>query len=474
MFARFVSAIALCLTALGSAAADQFYGFPFTYRLPDGSVLQAGAMQTTVENKTTSYTMAVQRRGPQGAPDPAFGSNGIAEIPVWRYYEFSEVIAVQPDGKILVAGNAADSILRGITNTTCHPAICLYYPVIARLNPDGTLDKTFNGTGKIVLSFGHANDDAFFGVQQYGTLLDVAVDLDGKIYVYVDGSLYATAAARLLPNGTLDPAFKAEEAPAPTEVTFARYQGLYWRSAAEASWNLAIAQQGQTLFGIWFTYSQASTPSWISFAAKKDESGTYRATLFGTRGPSFEAPSFDPRLVSASEIGSATLKFDDDGHLDFAYGLKADGPGLEHLTRMQQGPQPTCTTGAQPDLTLASNYDGMWWAAPSASEPGWALAIAHQGSKLYTAWMTYDHSGIPMWVAMEATQLVNGDFSGPLVQVAGPAYFEGEVNGDQIGNGSLRFTNGNTGTFSYVIGNVTRNKPITRFVFEGTGTVCSP
>jgi hypothetical protein len=141
---------------------------------------------------------------------------------------------------------------------------------------------------------------------------------------------------------------------------------------------------------------------------------------------------------------------------------------------MQQGPQPTCTTDAQPDLTLAFNYDGMWWAAPSASESGWALHLTHQGQKISAAWMTYDEAGAPMWLAMEAVRLPNGDFRGLLIQVAGPAYFEGEVEGDAVGTAVLRFTNGNAGEFSYVVGNTSRTKPITRFVFEGMGTICSP
>jgi uncharacterized delta-60 repeat protein len=88
--------------------------------------------------------------------DLSFGGTGMVTTPVSGGDDVVNDIAVQSDGKIVVAGMAETS-----------PAQSL---VLARYSPDGSLDMTFNGTGKVILPMGA---DA--------ALESVAVQNDGKI-----------------------------------------------------------------------------------------------------------------------------------------------------------------------------------------------------------------------------------------------------------------------------------------------------
>jgi uncharacterized delta-60 repeat protein len=102
-------------------------------------------------------------------------------------------IAVQPaDGKIVVAGDSR------IPNTATNDFAVLRY------KPDGTLDTTFSGDGRLITNFG-GSDQA----------LDVAVQDDGKIVAVGqkcsnDGLTCDVALARYKPFGNLDPTFSGD------------------------------------------------------------------------------------------------------------------------------------------------------------------------------------------------------------------------------------------------------------------------
>jgi hypothetical protein len=72
-----------------------------TFLAADGSILHAG-------RQAGSSGCAVTRYLPTGAPDPAFGTNGVAVLAVSPCAPTN--IAVQPDGKIIVdAGSLGTS-----------------------------------------------------------------------------------------------------------------------------------------------------------------------------------------------------------------------------------------------------------------------------------------------------------------------------------------------------------------------------
>ncbi|MFN2138587.1 MAG: hypothetical protein ACK2UK_21705, partial [Candidatus Promineifilaceae bacterium] len=95
--------------------------------------------------------------GPPGSLDPTFGNGGVV-ITDMGSADTIYGMAVQPDGKIVVAG----------TSEALHPSVSL-----ARYNIDGSLDTTFGTGGKVT---------APFALGEYAAYA-MALQSDGKIVV---------------------------------------------------------------------------------------------------------------------------------------------------------------------------------------------------------------------------------------------------------------------------------------------------
>ncbi len=120
------------------------------------------------------------------APDPTFDADGKWTFDFSGGIDVARAVAVQPDGKIVVAGN-------GNPNNDF---------AMSRLSSNGTPDPSFDGDGHIGIDFG--------GVDVAN---DVALQPDGKIVVvgYTPGpGGQDFAAMRLNPNGSLDPTFDTD------------------------------------------------------------------------------------------------------------------------------------------------------------------------------------------------------------------------------------------------------------------------
>jgi uncharacterized delta-60 repeat protein len=128
-----------------------------------------------------------------GDPDPSFGANGVVysalgagPAPAARY----NALALQPDGKIVLAGFATDA--NGNRQV-----------LVERLNHDGSPDSSFADGGLFLKQYGT-------GVSGTSAANAVAVQPDGKIVVGVGATTEEYSgliALRLKPNGELDPSF---------------------------------------------------------------------------------------------------------------------------------------------------------------------------------------------------------------------------------------------------------------------------
>ena len=157
---------------------------------PDGKIVVAGQ----------SWTLSgwdgidVVRYETDGTMDPTFGTDGIATVDLTEGSDgagdMASGIALQPDGKIVVAGDAGGSaeFTSGFG--------------LARFAEDGTLDVTFQGDGTVVTDVTRWDDSAS----------DLAIQPDGMIVaVGVAGYSWDTVATFALvrydPDGTLDGSF---------------------------------------------------------------------------------------------------------------------------------------------------------------------------------------------------------------------------------------------------------------------------
>jgi uncharacterized delta-60 repeat protein len=150
---------------------------------PDGKILLAGAtMQATND-------FAMVRYNPNGTLDASFGASGIVITPIGAASDWGSGVALQPDGKIVFAGQS-------FTGANIDVAVLRY-------NANGTLDGTF-GAGGIVLTAVGPGDD-------YGRA--VTVQPDGKIVVAgtaFNGANDDVLVLRYHPNGTLDASFSGD------------------------------------------------------------------------------------------------------------------------------------------------------------------------------------------------------------------------------------------------------------------------
>ncbi len=260
------------------------------------------------------------------------------------------------------------------------------------------------------------------------------------------------------------------------------YQGLWWNvpAASESGWGINLAHQGDTIFATWFTYDASGKAWWLTMTADKTASGNYVGTIYQTTGPAFSAVPFDPNQVTRTAVGSGTLTFSSVSSGTFAYTVNGI-PQTKAITQQQFGPLPTCLWGAQVDLTKATNFQDLWWAAPPGSESGWGINLTQQGTTIFATWFTYDVNRNPLWYSVTAPLTASNTFSGTLYRTTGPAFSSVPFNPNlvqrtAIGSATLTFTNGNSGTLAYQVTDGTnvanQTKAITRQVFRAPGTVC--
>jgi uncharacterized delta-60 repeat protein len=121
---------------------------------PDGKIVAAGGAD---EGGVLAKSFSVARYNPDGSLDTTFGSGGKTSANFASFGERAEAAALQPDGKIVVAGNALLGVWQDFA--------------VVRFNGDGSLDGTFGSGGKVTTDFEGQGDLA----------TSVAIQPDGKI-----------------------------------------------------------------------------------------------------------------------------------------------------------------------------------------------------------------------------------------------------------------------------------------------------
>jgi len=138
----------------------------------DGKIVVAGDVANGTRFLLARYT-------PEGALDPTFNSAGSVSLPG----NYARAMTIQPDGNMIVVGNAGDDMQ------------------VVRVTSDGILDTTFASDGVESLDFNGFVDDA----------RTVTLQKDGKILVLGSAGISSTVErfgiARLLPSGGLDTTF---------------------------------------------------------------------------------------------------------------------------------------------------------------------------------------------------------------------------------------------------------------------------
>lgn len=136
----------------------------------DGRIVLAG---------TAGDEFALARYNPNGSLNRAFGSDGMVTTSFGRIRSAAgDAVAIQRDGRILVAGTADREF------------------ALARYDSEGSLDPSFGGDGKVLTN--DRGSDEVFGI---------ALQADGKIVVAGRSGYGGFALARYRSDGSLDRSF---------------------------------------------------------------------------------------------------------------------------------------------------------------------------------------------------------------------------------------------------------------------------
>ncbi len=156
----------------------------------DGKIVAAG-YYTDVATPLV-WHIALVRYNTNGTLDTAFGSGGKVTTAV-RDEDIAHAVAIQPDGKIVVAGESAS--LGDYSDFA-----------LVRYNANGTLDTTFGTGGKVTTA--NAGQDIAFALklQQVGTETKIVVAGGTASATFLIEPAQFTL-ARYNANGTLDTAF---------------------------------------------------------------------------------------------------------------------------------------------------------------------------------------------------------------------------------------------------------------------------
>lgn len=254
--------------------------------------------------------VTVTVRGLAGALDTSFAANGKAVTGIGAD-DYAEAMAVQPDGKLVVAGHAN---MGGSTGTDF---------VLVRYLRDGSIDAGFGTAGKVSTDINGGSDQAFA----------VALQADGKIVVAGSSDVSPTgksfALVRYNADGSLDNAFGTG---GKVVTSFG--------SQSDTAYAVVVQPDGKIVAG---GHTSTATRG-IDFALARYETNGALDASFGSNGQvvmpihglnardsiyalALQTTGGEVKIVAAGGEGDFTIaRFNANGSIDAGFGI---GQGLD-------------------------------------------------------------------------------------------------------------------------------------------------
>ncbi len=353
----------------------------------DGKIVVAGKDEN-------SASFAVARLNSNGSLDSTFGVNGKVTTPVGTY-SWANSIVLQPDGKIVVAGGTGDGTAQ---NTTF---------ALARYDINGSLDSTFGSLGRVITS-----------AQQNGYAA-VAIQPDNKLVVggrsFSWGNPFGDRGVlmRFGSNGLLDTSFGG------SGIIYDN--SLYFTSLAVQSNGKIVAGSSSpygvarylpsgaldssfggdgivtTVFPDMFPpappcRSQEGGVSAIAIQrdGKIITAGTWAAVFWCGPWPYVEGeyPAIARYVGDATQLPIARVPFDFDGDKKTDISVWRPSDGNWHLSRSADG-YISYTWGANGDLIVPYDFDGDGKADVAVWRPSsgvWAILNSGGGTFSTYTW----------------------------------------------------------------------------------------
>jgi uncharacterized delta-60 repeat protein len=293
---------------------------------------------------TAGYDFAVARYRRDGGLDTSFASDGTVVTEFGTHSAFAKAVAIQGDGKIVVAGDAGGRF------------------ALARYHPDGTLDESFGDGGLVTTILSGAGDSAEA----------LALQPDGRIVAAgaVGLAWWAStdfALARYLQDGSLDPSFDGDGT---ITTNFVMTDSGPTRDGAE---DVALQANGKIVAAGWVTGGSISDDAFALARYNPDGSLDARGgdwpldTSFGVDGlVTTTLPGFD-------EMARGVV-LQTDGKI-VAGGLQNTVNGYEvALVRLDYAGSPDPAFGVEGVVTIEFDQDAV--AADVALQNDGAIVVA--------------------------------------------------------------------------------------------------
>jgi len=97
------------------------------------------------------------------------------------------------------------------------------------------------------------------------------------------------------------------------------YSDLWWGGKSQDGWGLAVTQQGEKLFAVWYTYDAVGSPTWFvmpdsspcTVQAGCVEGGGpgFTGKAYSTRSSAWYGKTYDAAQFVATEVGTMSLQF---------------------------------------------------------------------------------------------------------------------------------------------------------------------
>lgn len=228
-----------------------------------------------------------------------------------------------------------------------------------------------------------------------------------------------------------------------------------WSNPSQPGWGVFLDQQGATLFATLFTHDTAGNPSWLFMSnGTRQADGSFAGDLHRTRGPLGQSVK--------NVVAVGTMRFEpgegDEGRLVY---YMDGGLFTRTVRRFRLDPKTSRQCRWEVDAKESdaehANFTALW---SNPADPGWGLAIAHQGDSAFGVLFTYDAQNRPTWAVMSnGKRNAQGGFSGDVYRAA-----KGRI--EVAGQMSLAFAASDHGVLRYRIGGLDFKGPIIRQTFS--------
>jgi uncharacterized delta-60 repeat protein len=261
---------------------------------PDGKLVVAGEAP-----RVWGFAATIARLNPDGSFDRSFGADGTAT----QDFPSVAAVALQPDGKLVLAGS-----------TSAHDA------VVTRLNPDGSPDRAFSTDGMTTIDYGGTDYASAVLVQPDGKLVVAGHPSD---QVWGGGAL-----TRLNPDGSVDGGFGSHGSAA-TNFGYGRVLA----AALEPGHKIVLAGGTSGGWGYGKTMVMRVNPN-----GSVDRG-------FGTDGSTV----IDYGIKERDESTARAIALQPDGKIVVAGGINLQGtPSTFAIARLEGGELAPILTGASP------------------------------------------------------------------------------------------------------------------------------